>query len=40
LERELGELKKMSLEINKHISTLKPKNNVWAMPTAGVPIRQ
>jgi predicted nucleic acid-binding Zn-ribbon protein len=39
LEKELGELKKMSNEINKHLTTLKPKANPWALPTAGVPIR-
>jgi len=39
LERELGELKKVSTEINKHLATIKPKPPVWQLPTAGVPIR-
>lgn len=39
LERELDELKKISTEINKHLSSIKPKQNVWPMPTAGVPLR-
>lgn len=39
LERELGELKKVSTEINRHLTSLKPKPPIWAMPTAGVPIR-
>lgn len=39
LERELGELRKVSTEINRHLISLKPKPPVWAMPTAGVPIR-
>jgi hypothetical protein len=39
LERELGELKKVSTEITRHLSTIKPKPPVWQLPTAGVPIR-
>ena len=39
LEKELDELKKISNEINKHLSSLKPKHNAWPIPTAGVPIR-
>lgn len=39
LEKELGELKKVSTEINRHITSMKPKPPVWSMPTAGVPIR-
>ena len=39
LERELGELKKVSSEINRHLSAIKPKPPVWQMPVAGVPIR-
>jgi len=39
LEKELDELKKISNEINNHLSTLKPRHNGWPLPTAGVPIR-
>lgn len=39
LEKELDELKKISNEINKHLSSIKPKHNAWPVPTAGVPIR-
>jgi hypothetical protein len=41
LEKELEELKKISTEISKHLTTVKsPKaSNVWPQPTAGVPNR-
>lgn len=39
LEKELEELKKISNEINKHLSSIKPKHNAWPAPIAGVPIR-
>jgi len=39
LEKELDELKKISTEINKHLSNIKPKQNAWPVPAAGVPLR-
>lgn len=43
LEKELDELKKISTEISKHLTTIKNnKSNTsaaWPIPAAGVPIR-